>query len=104
MSKKLVAVIAAVGLAYTGASWYFGKSYEDNTYAIVQNANQDLRQFFGVEAPQIAIADYQRGIFSSTASYSINFEQAGSDESLHLHDQIQHGPIPGLLQGKQSGG
>ena len=100
MSKKLVAVIAAVGLAYTGASWYFGKSYEDNTYAIVQNANQDLRQFFGVEAPQIAIADYQRGIFSSTASYSINFEQAGSDESLHLHDQIQHGPIPGLLQGK----
>lgn len=100
MSKKLVAVIAAVGLAYTGASWYFGKSYEDNTYAIVQNANQDLRQFFGVEAPQIAIADYQRGIFSSTASYSINFEQAGSGESLRLHDQIQHGPIPGLLQGK----
>ncbi|MDM1708846.1 YdgA family protein [Thiopseudomonas alkaliphila] len=100
MSKKLVAAIAAVGLAYTGASWYFGKSYEDNTYAIVQNANQDLRLFFGVEAPQIAIADYQRGIFSSTASYSINFEQAGSNESLRLHDQIQHGPIPGLLQGK----
>lgn len=101
MSKKLIAgAVIVAGIAYVGSSWYFGKVYEDTVYSQVQLANQQLKDEFFPLKVYLTIKDYERGIFSSHASYKLYIEDEEVVELVSTSDSIAHGPLPGLLKGK----
>ncbi|WP_374535581.1 YdgA family protein [Chitinimonas taiwanensis] len=101
-----VAVVGALALAYTGASWWAGKQAE-TTLAKQHQLLADLPYFV------VKSRDYQRGIFSSHERTTIALNpnlikpyqllqlQALGDVKLELSytQTIKHGPLPLLLQG-----
>lgn len=106
-STAAVAVVAALVLAYGGASWYVGKQAQTKIGQMVEEANQKLVTALGPnfsgEDLQISTLEYQRGIFSSDVTTALRLR--GSDGEiieLLLQDNLQHGPFPmaALAEGK----
>lgn len=98
-STAVVAVVAALVLAYGGASWYIGKQAQTKVTQAVEEANQKLITVLGPdfsgEDLKISILEYQRGIFSSDVKYSLQLRDAdGEAIELLLQDDLQHGPFP----------
>ncbi len=108
MNKALSAVLVAacLGAGYTGASWYFGKQTEATLSAQYDKLLE--------KTPYVKILqrDYQRGVFKSTETVTLEIvmepslskvlaatdDQSTESKSLTLmvHSDITHGPIPDL--------
>lgn len=95
--KTAAGLVAALALAYTGASWYAGRLAQDRVEAWVEQANQEIAAQWASADPRpvLTIQDYRRGVFSSDIRYGFEFrDDEGHDQTLGLHDALAHGPWP----------
>ncbi|WP_167670690.1 YdgA family protein [Allopusillimonas ginsengisoli] len=98
-STGAIGVIVILGIAYVGSTWYVGKRTQEVVQDAVEQANARVVEMLGDEAArsgaQLAIIDYQRGLFSSNVVYSLNAKDAkGEPFEIRLQDHVQHGPFP----------
>lgn len=101
MIKKLIAasiVLAVLIAAYTAASWWFGMRIQSRSYAAVDAINIHLARTWSDQI-RITPRNYERGFFSSQASYLLTFPQApgaeaGQKREVLFINQIEHGPFP----------
>ncbi|MCE9840813.1 YdgA family protein [Proteus terrae] len=107
MKKSLVAVgvIVALGVVWTGASWYMGSKIESRLQEETKLANVQLAQFaknaqFGADV-KLEIRDYKKGVFTSNADFAVVISQDASDadqekkvEEVVFSTDIDHGPFP----------
>lgn len=110
--RKASGVITAVivlGAAYAGTSWYFGKRIQAEYEGVIALANQRMQELTSPEqtqsTPVLALASYDRGLFTSDAVYTLTTPVAeGKLLELRLQDHISHGPFPmgALKAGKPS--
>lgn len=106
MKKSLVAVgvIVALGVVWTGASWYMGSKIESRLQEETKRTNVQLAQLakesqLGADI-KLEIRDYKKGVFTSTADLAVVIsEHAKSDEDKKVEEvlfktDIDHGPFP----------
>lgn len=101
MIKKLLisAIILVIGLAgYCGASWWAGFRVQSQSYAAVDALNLQLSRSWSDQV-RLSARTYQRGFFSSEASYVLSFptnKDSPSDTKRELLfiNRITHGPFP----------
>lgn len=107
MKKSLVAVgvIVALGVVWTGASWYMGSKIESRLQEETKLANVQLAQFaknaqFGADV-KLEIRDYKKGVFTSNADFAVVISKDASDadqekkvEEVIFTTDIDHGPFP----------
>lgn len=101
MKKKLLiasATLAVFIAAYSGASLWSGFRIQAQSYAAVDAINLHLSRTWSDQI-RLSARDYQRGIFSSQASYVLTFpskqESASTEKSEILFaNHISHGPFP----------
>lgn len=99
--KAIVATLATLGLAWTGASWYTGQQVESWYRAETDKANALLKEAGFPADISLAVASYERGIFSSTVHYALRLpELCGVPKEVVFIDTLSHGPFP-LAQLKQ---
>ena len=100
MKKSAVALgaVALVAAVYTGVAWYVGLQAEKNIQAAVARANERIVQTLGPDfetlTARIEMGDYERGIFSSRARYTIQVHDGENRFEFALRDHMQHGPFP----------
>ncbi len=103
MKKTNVAlgVVIALGVVWTGASWFTGKTIESNIDQAIALGNQRLAKNFPDSHLQLSQQGYQRGIFSSRLQLVIQGapENTGSSllppgKTVILDEIIDHGPFP----------
>lgn len=103
MKKSLVAVsvIAVLGAAWTGGSWYTGKMLEQRMDDIVANANSQLHSAFPKAGLKVVYQNYQRGFFNSKATILLQPDTAVAGdkilkpgEEIAFTETIGHGPFP----------
>ena len=80
MKKSLVAVsvIAVLGAAWTGVSWYTGKLIEQHMDEQVAAANSQLQSAYPKAGLKVSYQDYQRGLFSSKMRIVLQPEPAAA--------------------------
>ncbi len=111
MIKKLiigtVLVIAAVA-TYSGISWWSGFRIQSQSYAAMDAINLHLDRTWSDQV-RLSARGYQRGVFSSEASYVLSFPSSKDGQShpkreLLFINHITHGPFPlqNLLNGEFS--
>ncbi|MCK9782740.1 MULTISPECIES: YdgA family protein [Proteus] len=107
MKKSLVAVgvIVALGVVWTGASWYMGSKIESRLQEETKLANEQLAQLaknaqFDADV-KLEIRDYKKGVFTSNADFAVVISQEASDadqdkkvEEIVFSTDIDHGPFP----------
>lgn len=107
MKKSLVAVgvIVALGVVWTGASWYMGSKIESRLQEETKLANVQLAQLaknaqFDADV-KLEIRDYKKGVFTSNADFAVVISQEASDadqdkkvEEIVFSTDIDHGPFP----------
>ncbi|CRL59268.1 YdgA family protein [Proteus vulgaris] len=107
MKKSLVAVgvIVALGVVWTGASWYMGSKIESRLQEETKLANVQLAQLaknaqFGADV-KLEIRDYKKGVFTSNADFAVVISKNASDadqdkkvEEVIFTTDIDHGPFP----------
>ncbi|WP_193015451.1 MULTISPECIES: YdgA family protein [Gammaproteobacteria] len=108
MKKSLVAVgvIVALGVVWTGASWYMGSKIESRLQEETKLANVQLAQLaknaqFGADI-KLEIRDYKKGVFTSNADFAVVISKDASDvedqdkkvEEVIFSTDIDHGPFP----------
>lgn len=95
--KTAAGLVAALAVAYTGASWYAGRLAQERIEAWVERANQEIAAQWASADPRpvLTIQDYRRGVFASDIRYGFQFrDEAGRDQTLGLQDALVHGPWP----------
>lgn len=105
MNKSAVfaGAVIVVAAAYAGSAWYVGMEAEKTIRAAVEQANERMAQSWGPDSGTVratlAIEDYQRGLFSSNARYSLLVQDDDERIELAMQDAMQHGPFPwGLIK------
>jgi len=101
MIKKLVAATAFVAtgiVAYCGASLWSGFRIQSQSYAAVDAINIHLARTWSDQV-RLTARDYQRGIFSSEASYLLRLPSpkdadAAQKREVLFINRITHGPFP----------
>ena len=100
MKKPLFTTLAglalvAVGIGVGGA-WYTGGRLEGELRQAASQAQAALQAEMPEYRPQIQLAEFHRGLFSSSAIFSLSMqpEDRSPVEVLRVADQIQHGPFP----------
>ncbi|MEZ2861507.1 YdgA family protein [Proteus terrae] len=109
MKKSLVAVgvIVALGVVWTGASWYMGSKIESRLQEETKLANVQLAQLaknaqFGADI-KLEIRDYKKGVFTSNADFAVVISKDASEvvedqdkkvEEIIFTTDIDHGPFP----------
>ena len=102
MKKSVVAVgvIVALGVIWTGASWYTGKQLESRLAEMVAQANSEIKRTAPEAGLELSYQDYQRGLFTSQMQLVVK-PVAGSQESwlkpgqsVVLDEVVDHGPFP----------
>lgn len=109
MKKSLVAVgvIVALGVVWTGASWYMGSKIESRLQEETKLANVQLAQLaknaqFGTDI-KLEIRDYKKGVFTSNADFAVVISKDASEvvegqdkkvEEVIFTTDIDHGPFP----------
>lgn len=103
MKKSLVAVgiIVALGVVWTGASWYTGKQLAQNIDTVTAEFNKQLQDAYPNSGFKLVYRDYQGGVFSSTFSLVLQPDGAASEtrplslkNEVVLNETISHGPLP----------
>ncbi|MCS2171294.1 YdgA family protein [Scandinavium sp. TWS1a] len=102
MKKSLVAVgiIVALGVVWTGGSWYTGKQLEGRLTDMVAQANAQLASTAPEAGIQLAYQNYQRGVFSSHLQMVVKpVDGAKSSwlkpgQTIVLDENVSHGPFP----------
>lgn len=101
MKKRLIitsVTFAILIAAYSGASLWSGFRIQAQSYAAVDAINLSLSRMWSDQI-RVSARDYQRGLFSSQASYVLTFPSqqdsatALKREILFVND-ISHGPFP----------
>ncbi|GKX54672.1 hypothetical protein SOASR030_07840 [Leminorella grimontii] len=94
MKKSLVAIgiVAVLGGAWVGGAWYTGKQIQTQIETSIAEAQTRLDKL-GYKA-NVKISDYQRGIFSSQATYTVTVAEKGQSDTVSLLQTISHGPFP----------
>jgi len=111
MIKKLivgtVVVVAAIA-TYSGISWWSGFRMQSQSYAAMDAINLHLARTWSDQV-RLSARGYQRGIFSSEASYVLSFPaskdgQTQQKRELLFINHITHGPFPlqNILNGEFS--
>lgn len=104
MKKSLVAVgvIVALGVIWTGSSWYVGKQVEDRMAEMIEKANDDLAKALPDAGLMVSYENYQRGVLDSQMQLIIKTAADARNpllpvgESIIFNETISHGPLPGL--------
>lgn len=67
MKKSVVAVgvIVALGVIWTGASWYTGKQLESRLAEMMAQANSEIKRSAPEAGLELSYQDYKRGVFTS---------------------------------------
>lgn len=102
MKKSLVAVgvIVALGVVWTGGSWYTGKQLESRIADMVAQANAQLQSNAPEAGLSLAYQDYQRGVFSSHLQMVVKAAEGAKSswlkpgQSVILDENVSHGPFP----------
>lgn len=103
MKKSLVAtgIVIALGVIWTGASWYTGKQFAQQLDGLTDTLNTQLKETYPDAGLKIVYRDYQDGIFTSTFSYVLQADGSAKgatfltpDEEIVLNQTISHGPFP----------
>ena len=102
MKKSVVAVgvIVALGVVWTGASWFTGKQLESRLAEMVAQANGELKRGAPEAGVELAYQNYQRGIFTSHMQVVVK-PVAGNEngwlkpgQNVVLDEVVSHGPFP----------
>jgi uncharacterized protein YdgA (DUF945 family) len=100
-TKVAVGVIVALGVIWTGASWFTGKQLESHMDEMLQNANTQLNAYAPNSRLTLSYQDYQRGVFSSKTKLVVQASSQTNDnpllkpgQSIVLNETIDHGPFP----------
>lgn len=95
LSYSLVLTLFVVALAPLLCGYWLQQRIANDVLALHHNLNEYHLQHIRIES-----LDYQRGWFSS--EYKMRIGWRGQDQSLVLHHQLMHGPLPWsqLKQGK----
>lgn len=100
-TKVAVGVIVALGVIWTGASWFTGKQLESHRDEMLQNANAQINAYAPKSRLTLSYQDYQRGVFSSHTKLVIQASSQTEDnpllkpgQSIVLNETIDHGPFP----------
>lgn len=102
MKKSVVAVgvIVALGVVWTGASWFTGKQLESRLAEMVAQANGELKRGAPEAGVELAYQNYQRGVFTSHMQVVVK-PVAGNEngwlkpgQSVVLDEVVSHGPFP----------
>jgi uncharacterized protein YdgA (DUF945 family) len=102
MKKSLVAVgvIVALGVVWTGGSWYTGKQLEGRLAEMVAQANAQLATTAPEAGIQLAYQNYQRGVFSSHLQMVVKPADGAKSswlkpgQTVVLDENVSHGPFP----------
>ena len=108
MKKSVVAVgvIVALGVIWTGASWYTGKQLESRLAEMVAQANSELKRTAPEAGLELSYQDYQRGLFTSQMQLVVKPVANNPEswlkpgQSVVLNEVVDHGPFP-MAQLKQ---
>ena len=102
MKKSVVAVgvVVALGVVWTGASWFTGKQLENRLAEMVAQANSEIKRTAPEAGLELSYQDYQRGVFKSHMQLVVK-PVAGSEngwlkagQSVVLNEVVDHGPFP----------
>ena len=97
------AVIVVAGVAWVGTAWYTGTKVEEELRASIDKTNQQLSTAVPEAGITVALASFDRSIFSSHARYSVTFTvppeegqptQSSAPKQVFISDKIEHGPLP----------
>ena len=99
-SQIAVGVIVALGVIWTGGSWYTGKQLEGRVADMVAQANAQLKSNAPEAGIELAYQDYQRGVFSSHLQMVVKPAQGAKSswlkpgQTVVLDEKVSHGPFP----------
>ncbi len=100
-SAVLAGAVVFAAAAYTGVSWYVGVQAQETIRTVVGQANDRVAKTLGPDLAalgmRIEITEYRRGIFSSSARYTLSVQDDDERLELGLDDHMQHGPFPWAL-------
>jgi uncharacterized protein YdgA (DUF945 family) len=93
VAGSLIAIVIAT---YTGSSYYAGIRLQTETERAIEKLNAHLSRKWSDQI-HISQSGYSRGVFSSEATYVLNFPSS-KDPSIRpeiiFTNNIQHGPLP----------
>lgn len=93
MIKKLVIAGVVVAAGYLGSTWYVGQTAQEYLQKTVELDNARLKKYVG-DAVYYSIENFQKGLFTSTATHRINIKLPGFDKQIDTQYVIQNGPFP----------
>ncbi|MBB1201042.1 DUF945 domain-containing protein [Enterobacteriaceae bacterium 89] len=99
-SQIAVGVIVALGVVWTGGSWYTGKQLEGRIADMVTQANAQMASTAPEAGIQLAYQDYQRGVFSSHLQMVVKPADGAKSswlkpgQTVVLDEKVSHGPFP----------
>ncbi|MGS2873333.1 YdgA family protein [Enterobacter huaxiensis] len=102
MKKSVVAVgvIVALGVIWTGASWFTGKQLESRLAEMMAQANSELKRSAPEAGLELSYQDYQRGVFTSHMQVVVKPVAGNANawlkpgQSVVLDEVVSHGPLP----------
>ena len=98
-STLAIAIIAGLGILWTGGAYYTGQKAETEIQALFEKDNQEIRKVFSTRGIPLQIANtnlkFERGIFSSDISYDIEITAENGEKTvLPFSGTFYHGPLP----------
>jgi uncharacterized protein YdgA (DUF945 family) len=102
MKKSVVAVgvIVALGVVWTGASWFTGKQLEGRLAEMVAQANGEIKRSAPEAGVELSYQNYQRGVFTSHMQVVVKPVAGNANawlkpgQSVVLDEVVSHGPFP----------
>ena len=102
MKKSVVAVgvIVALGVVWTGASWFTGKQLEGRLAEMVAQANSEIKRSAPEAGVELSYQNYQRGVFTSHMDLVVKPVAGNTNallkpgQSVVLNEVVSHGPFP----------
>ena len=102
MKKSVVAVgvIVALGVVWSGASWFTGKQLETRLAEMVAQANGEIKRSAPESGVELSYQNYQRGVFSSHMQVVVKPVAGNANawlkpgQSVVLDETVSHGPFP----------
>lgn len=102
MKKSVVAVgvIVALGVVWTGASWFTGKQLESRLAEMMAQANSEIKRSAPEAGLELSYQNYQRGVFTSHMQVVVKPVAGNTNawlkpgQSVVLDEVVSHGPLP----------